>query len=239
MQNINERPICHRAEDLVTYLYSEASPAEARDFSAHMKQCDACRGEFTLFNQVHASIANWRNEALGTATVSLTSPIAPSAASSTSFVQHERKLSAWASLREFFSVSPLWLRGATAFAGLLFCVLLVFAVSRFWQQPVEVVRTGNSEKIYTQQQLENEVQKQVAAAVAARDQQNAASAKNSPVVAKGEQKYLTQPSSIRTRPKTRQPRLTDAERIQLAADLGLIPGRDEELPFVFPEEPNQ
>ena len=47
----------------------------------------------------------------------------------------------------------------------------------------------------------------------------------------------------RSRPKT-QPanKLTREEREQLAADLGLIPGRDEEPPFVLPEgeeEPNQ
>ena len=238
MRNINERPVCHRAEDLVTYLYGEANQAEARDFAAHMKQCDACRGEFALFNQVHKSIANWRNEALGTVTVPVTAPIAQSAASPTPFVQHERKLSAWASLREFFTVSPLWLRGATAFAGLLLCALLVFAVSRFWQKPVEMVRDVSSGKTYTQKELEDEVQKQVAAAVAARDQQNAA-IRDSTVAVKGEQKPSTQPSSTRSRQKARQPRLTDEERIQLAADLGLIPGRDDELPFVFPEEPNQ
>lgn len=239
MQNINERPVCHRAEDLVTYLYNEASESEARDFSAHMEQCDACRGEFTLFNQVHESIATWRSEALGTATVPVAAPVPQSLADATPFVQHERKLSAWASLREFFSVSPLWLRGATAFAGLLLCALLVFAVSRFSQKPLEVVSNGSSEKTYTQQELETEVHKQVAAAVAARDQQNAARRPDSTVAVKGEQGPSTHPSSNRTRQKTRQPRLTNEERIQLAADLGLIPGRDEELPFVLPEEPNQ
>jgi hypothetical protein len=33
--------------------------------------------------------------------------------------------------------------------------------------------------------------------------------------------------------------LTQEERVQLAADLGLISGREEELPFVLPEEPEQ
>ena len=64
MQKINERPVCHRAEDLVTYLYGEATAEDARDFSAHLQQCDACRAEFTVFHQVHDSIVTWRNEAL-------------------------------------------------------------------------------------------------------------------------------------------------------------------------------
>jgi len=33
--------------------------------------------------------------------------------------------------------------------------------------------------------------------------------------------------------------LTREERVQLAADLGLIQGREEETPFVLPDEPNQ
>ena len=75
------------------------------------------------------------------------------------FVQHERKLSALAALREFFSVSPLWLRGATAFAGLLLCALIVFAVSRTWQQPVMTAR--DDDKKYTEAQFQEAVRKQV------------------------------------------------------------------------------
>src|ERR1041385_1320817 len=111
----NERPICHRAEDLVTYLYGESSAEEACDFTAHMQQCDACRGEFNVFNQVHESIVTWRNETLG----SIASP-APAREDvgvvTTPIVQHGRRLPALAAFREFFAVSPLWLRGATAFA---------------------------------------------------------------------------------------------------------------------------
>ena len=65
MQDLNRRPVCHRAEDLVTYLYGEASESDARDFRAHLQQCDACRGEFAAFGQMHESIVVWRNEALG------------------------------------------------------------------------------------------------------------------------------------------------------------------------------
>ena len=67
MKEINERPVCHRAEDLVTYLYHEANEAEARDFANHAEACDACRAELAVFKQVHESISLWRNEALGSA----------------------------------------------------------------------------------------------------------------------------------------------------------------------------
>jgi hypothetical protein len=233
MQNINQRPLCHRAEDLVTYLYGEATAEEARDFSAHMRQCDACRAEFTVFNQVHNSIVTWRNEAIGApspASVGATNPAVVMGA----FVQHERKLSALAALREFFSVSPLWLRGATAFAGLLLCALIVFAISRPWQQPV---MTASDDKKYTDAQFQQAVQKQV--------EQIAKSSETRPEPARtrnDEAQPRVRIIARRSRPKT-QPanKLTRAEREQLAADLGLIPGREEELPFVLPEgeEPNE
>src|ERR1051325_10850247 len=107
MRDTRERPVCHRAEDLVSYLYGEASASEALDFRTHLQQCDACRSEFAVFNQVHDSIQLWRDEALGAsyAPVAITAP----AIEATPFVRHERKLSALAALREFFTVAPLWL----------------------------------------------------------------------------------------------------------------------------------
>ena len=234
MQNINERPICHRAEDLVTYLYGEATAEEARDFSAHMQQCDACRAEFTVFHQVHDSIVAWRSEALG-ATPALAGAT-NSVVATAEFVPEGRRLSALAALREFFSVSPLWLRGATAFAGLLLCALIVFAVSRTWQQPVMTARDDG--KKYTEEQFQQALREQI--------EQIAKSSAVKPdtvVTPNDDVQPRVQLTARRApRPKT-QPvnKLTREEREQLAADLGLIPGREEELPFVLPEgeEPNQ
>jgi hypothetical protein len=231
MQKINERPVCHRAEDLVTYLYGEATAEEADDFSAHMQQCDACRAEFNVFHQVHDSIVSWRNEALGSV-VQAPRVSANAVVATERFVQHERKLSALAALREFFSISPLWLRGATAFAGLLLCALIVFAISRAWQQPVRTA-TGD-EKKYTEQQFRQEVQKQVEQ-IAKSSQEK----RESVVAPNDEPQPRPLVATRRTRPRTQPNKMTREEREQLAADLGLIPGHEEELPFVLPEEPNQ
>ena len=234
MQKMNERPVCHRAEDLVTHLYGEANAEEARDFSAHMQQCDACRAEFTVFHQVHDSIVTWRNEALGATPVSAsaTIPVAATAA----FVQHERKLSALAALREFFSVSPLWLRGATAFTGLLLCALIVFAVSRTWQQPVMTAR--DDDKKYTEEQFQQAVRKQVEQIAKSSEEKREQVIKPANDDVQPQTQFATRRSRPRTQPSNR---LTREEREQLAADLGLIPRREEELPFVLPEgeEPNQ
>jgi len=235
MQNVNERPMCHRAEDLVTYLYGEATAEEARDFASHMRQCDACRAEFNVFNQVHESIVTWRNEAIG----SIASP-APSPEDvrivSAEIVQHGRRLPALAALREFFSVSPLWLRGATAFAGLLLCALLIFTASRMWRQPAA---NGNEAK-YTQQQLREEVEKQVAERIAKSKQIDGQNSTPAKVNETAEREPLTQVAAHPNRSRTQaRNRLTREERVQLAADLGLIQAREEEAPFVLPEQPDQ
>jgi hypothetical protein len=244
MRTMNERPVCHRSEDLVTYLYNEASAAEAQDFANHVETCEACRAEFAVFSQVHESILLWRNEALGSAF----SP-APQAApvlveatkDSRQFVRHARRLPALAALREFFNVSPLWLRGATAFAALLLCVLAVFVVSRSWREPVPVANNSGEQKIYTETQLKNEVAKQVDKQVSdfkrseTQTRANASGEKASRRQAPSQSEL----ASFRVKPRS-QRGLTRAEREQLAADLRLTPGRDEEeLPFVFPDEPNQ
>jgi len=231
MQNINERPVCHRAEDLVTYLYGEATAEEARDFSAHMQQCDACRAEFTVFNQVHDSIVTWRNKAIGS--VAVQPQVSATSFASTEFVQ--RELSGLAALREFFSVSPLWLRGATAFAGLLLCALVVFAISRAWQQPTPL---ANSDKKYSEQEFQQAVQKEVATQIAQSTEEKREATVTPDVGNQPRVQVATRRSRVKTQPANK---LTREEREQLAADLGLIPRREEELPFVLPdgEEPNQ
>ncbi len=235
MQNRNARPICHRAEDLVTYLYGEATAEEAHDFAAHMQQCDACRAEFKVFNQVHESIVTWRNQALGS--IAAHAPAREDArVVSAAIVQHGRRLPALAALREFFSVSPLWLRGATALAGLLLCALLIFAAGRLWRQPTT---NGSDVAKYSEEQFQQAVEKQVAVRVAKLNQTEAQNSTPPKVKETPGQEPPTQVAVHPNRTHTQRNRLTRDERVQLAADLGLIQGREDELPFVLPDQPNQ
>jgi hypothetical protein len=237
MSKINERPVCHRAEDLVTYLYGEANEIDAGDFAGHLQQCDACRKEFDVFRQVHDSILDWRNEALGSAFNPAAVSIA-GAIDSTQFVRLERRLTALAAMREFFSVSPLWLRAATAFAALLLCVLGVLTISRSWNRPVQTV-AQNTEAKYSKQQLDQEVQRQISEMLARTRDGNlpkrTEGSKPSKTGETGNRLALNRPL-----PKTPRPRgLNRREREQLAADLRLIPRDEDELPFVLSDEPNQ
>ncbi|MDX6531493.1 MAG: hypothetical protein QOH41_3783 [Blastocatellia bacterium] len=237
MPNFNERPACHRAEDLVTYLYGEANELDARDFAGHLQQCEACRSELGVFRQVHDSILVWRNEALG-------SSFSPAAASvetldSHRFAQHERKLTGLAALREFFSVSPLWLRAATGFAALLLCVLGGLVISRSWNQPTPIARNENDAK-YSQQQLDQEVRKQVDQRLAELGGQQTLPRAPERVTPVKPQDTRTRVAVNRLQPNSPRPRgLSRQEREQLAKDLRLIPRDEDELPFGLADEPNQ
>ena len=238
MQDMNPRPLCHRADDLVTYLYGEASAADAADFQNHLQHCDACRSEFAVFNQVHESIMLWRNDALG-ASFNPAVAAAEAAVDSAQFVKHERTLSALAALREFFTVSPLWLRGATAFAALLLCALVLFTVSRTWQrQPPAAIAKSGGEKVFTKSELEVEVARQVKIQTEKIQQQKVTEQANTATAPRPSQR--TEVAAVRTPTKPRVKGLTREERVQLAADLRLIPGTEEEEPlFELPEQPNQ
>ena len=243
MQNMNEKPVCHRAEDLVTYLYGEASAADARDFAGHLQRCDACRAEFGVFKQVHESVALWRNEALG-ATFSPSSQ-AETVLAMPDSSQPERKLSALAALREFFSVSPLWLRSVTACAAVLLCVLAIMAISRSWNKPAQVAKSSAEEKRYTETEFNTEVAKKV-------DEFKQSQTSSPPQTNVAVNSPRVNPSSNQSSPRRhlastsvasrsqRTPRLTQQEREQLAADLRLIPGMDDaELPLGLTNEPKQ
>jgi len=238
---MNERPVCHRSEDLVTYLYNEASAAEAQDFAGHVETCEACRAEFAVFSQVHESILLWRNDALGSA-FSPAAQAAPVLAEATTdsrqFVRPERRLPALAALREFFSVSPLWLRGATAMAVVLLCVLAVLTVSRLSQRPNQVAN-NNSNLKYSQRDFDQAVQKVIDEQLAKFNRENSPKkSETTKTVKSRSSENVVRLATNRAQPRARG--LTRAEREQLLADLRLTPGRDdEELPFVFSDEPNQ
>ena len=244
MKEINERPVCHRAEDLVTYLYDEANQAEARDFANHAEACDACRAELAVFKQVHESISLWRNQTLGSAfnTAVLPAPAVTEAGPiSIQPVQPERRLAALSALRKFFSVSPLWLRAATAFVALMFCVLAVLAISRSWSKPAPLVGNQPKNDAYSKEQFDTAVASEVKRLLDERNSRNpsASSNSNTTTVKSRETSRQSQVAVNRTQPRVHLRGLSRQERVQLAADLRLIPRDEDELPFVFSEEPNQ
>jgi len=197
---------CERADDLVSVLYGEATEREQREFEVHLKQCAGCRAEFAAFAQVRESIGEWRDEALS------------GFVSSPAVVPQRR--SATAALRQFFGLSPLWMKAALGFAVVVFCLLLALAVSRLQThgevpQVATTTSSGNPDAVYTK----DEVARMVQEALAKQERERPAVAPKPIVVESPQRKDATVAKSHV--PPSRRP-FSRAERDQLAADLRLL-----------------
>jgi hypothetical protein len=224
MKEIDHSSTCERADDLVSVLYGEAGERERRDFELHMQQCGNCRAEFTAFAQVRESIGEWRDEALsGFVSAHAALEAVPV------------KKSALAALRQFFDLSPLWLKGAVGFAAVVFCVLAALAVVRLktGDGPMQVA-TGNPDAVYTKQDLDRAVQEALAkqqprvveAGSSERDR-GVAPAPDIVVQSPKSQSPAPKRSNVaRSEPRARRP-FSKAERDQLAADLRLLSSDDD------------
>lgn len=143
---------CARAEDLVTYLYNEATQMEAKDFEAHVRQCASCRTELSAFGDVREAVGEWRQQSLG----SLASPAfeANAARAYASVVAPARRRSGLAALREFFALSPVWMRAATALVAVAFCALAAIAIAYFVRQPQTMIVEKPVKAGYSEEEVE-------------------------------------------------------------------------------------
>jgi hypothetical protein len=229
MKEITNSNICERADDLVAFLYGELSEIDARRFERHLHQCAACETEFATFGQIRESIVAWRDESLG---VLRSSEIPESAVVSELVGRPEVhvKSSALAALREFFNLSPMWLKGATALASVLFCVCAALAIAYLRNGPSPIVRMDNG-KIYGAEDFKKEVAKQV------QEQLDAAQSKKEPQ----NEIVIAVPNALNQAPKrvnqsrstdpiARNPRrpFTRRESQELATDLRLVTARDDD-----------
>jgi len=210
MNERNNSPECERTPDLMAFLYNEASHDEARDFQLHLQQCSSCRAEAASFGVVRESITAWRDEAL-------------SGFVSTPVLTKPKTKSARTALRQFFDLSPLWLKGATAFAAVTLCVLAGFAIVKRDNNHASFTQT-NPAPVYTAQDVERLVNE--ALAKQKQTAQPAVETHSDSIVAVNAQK----PKNSRTATagplaKIRRP-LSRAEREQLAAELRLLSTND-------------
>ncbi|HVF51837.1 MAG TPA: hypothetical protein VNA19_17265 [Pyrinomonadaceae bacterium] len=140
---------CERGEDLVAYMYGEAGPEDAGIFRSHLSECAVCREEFEAFGGVREAVGAWRAEALAfTPSLAQDKAVAPPVAVS----RHAagRKRSASAALREFFALSPLWLRAGALAASLLICALASLTLARTeirWDANGIAFQTGVGERV--------------------------------------------------------------------------------------------
>ena len=223
-------PVCERGNELIAFLYAEADDAYQGDFEHHMQHCGACKSAFAAFKGIRESVIAWRQESVGVVlsrSVVAETEVNPMILSCFG----SRKPSALAAIREFFALSPLWMKGAVAFASVLFCLFAVLATARLREAPKGSF--GPNSGLYTSQEV-NAMSEQLAQKrfeeLEATLAQPAVAPNKTPrrnslsQLTNGSREVAYNPS-----PKTRRP-LTRAEREQLAADLRLIsPGDDADL----------
>jgi anti-sigma factor RsiW len=154
---------CERAEQLVAYIYGESSPVEDADFRRHLAACAVCGEELASFETVRDGLGEWREEVMRSIpALNVAERIAPLAAAASEVDTHasrttharRRKRSASAALREFFSLSPMWLRFATATAVLVFCALAGLTIARTevrWDSNGFAFNTGVKERVVEKQ----------------------------------------------------------------------------------------
>lgn len=182
-------PACERAEELVAYLYDEADADGRRRFELHAGDCASCREELTAFGGVRRAVAAWRAEALTDApAVASSAAHAAHAATSAANAAHEvvagarRKPSAVAALREFFALSPAWLRASAASACVAVVALAALTLARAevsWGEGGLAVRFGAEGRVverrvevpapaegFTREQVEEIANARVASALA-------------------------------------------------------------------------
>ena len=221
MKDTLNNSTCDRTDDLISFLYGEP---DAKDFNQHLQACKSCQDEFDSLGRVRESIALWKTEAFSAPRVE----IAPVPV---------RRRSAVAALREFFSLSPLWMKGAVSFAALVFCAMAILLVNRTSPAPPPI-SNSNSAKY-----SEEEMRAAVAKALDAQAKEFAATtAANNPQEVRPAQAPIknrqVSPANRAGQWASHKP-LSRSERQQLASDLRLLSSREEDTLNLIGDRINQ
>jgi hypothetical protein len=108
MADSNKSPGCEMHEVLVSHLYSETTPEESSLIQAHLNSCSVCADELAAFERVRGMLQTWQVSELP----------------EVSIVTKQDKGRSTAKLREFFTMTPFWLR---AIGGLSIAMLVLAA----------------------------------------------------------------------------------------------------------------
>jgi len=218
MNEIQNSPGCERASELIAFLYGEADEHEVRDFRLHLQQCGGCREEVASFGDVRQSITAWRDEALAGFV-------------STPLTAQPRTKSALAALRQFFDLSPLWLKGATALAAVTFCVLAGLALFRSNHNEV-------STKVYTEQDIDRIVKEALVQQARLQLPVQTPSPENITLNSPKPKPKSSRASSPTQFARSQRP-LSKQEREQLAAELRLLSSDDDATLHLLGDRINQ
>ncbi len=130
INNNHKNSACGFSDELVSYLYDEATDIEKTIFKAHLDNCSICADELSSFSGVHFSINDWKQKEF----VSLKTPIID-----IPYQKHEKptievsgiKVSWLSGLRDLFALSPrAWSMTTASVVVLAVCVgIALFVVN--------------------------------------------------------------------------------------------------------------
>ncbi len=229
MNRLPDAPVCERGSDLISFLYGEIDEHSARDFEQdfeqHLMNCAECESALGAFKQVRSAVVAWRQESLGGATAN-----SVSVSTAVDRASGLGKPSAIAAVRQFFDLSPLWMKGSIAFASVLFCLFSVLALAHLFENPKPVVAAD--EKLYSADELKAKIEDALKSAPQVRQAQNPATRPTTDANNNQQDRIQRRPDKqpserVAANPKVRRGPLTKSEREQLAADLRLIAPQDE------------
>jgi hypothetical protein len=183
-----------------------------------LQQCNRCREEVASFGDVRESITAWRDEALAGFV-------------STPVTAQPKTKSALAALRQFFDLSPLWLKGATALAAVTFCVLAGWALFKSNNQVI----SKNPDAVYTQQDVNQAVKEALAQQARVQPPVETPSPEK---VAVNSPKPKSKRSQAIQSARSQRP-LSKEEREQLAAELRLLSSDDDSTLHLLGDRINQ
>lgn len=215
---------CGRETDLISCLYGELNEVETLAFQRHLNECANCTSELASLGDVRESVVAWRNESIGNIGV----PVQVSGSSPTRAAQAGP--SAIAALREFFSLSPLWLKGVVAFAAVLFFVFGGLALARLGtQRPIASVSPASA-PVQSQQQfnalVDQRVQEELSRIKTLQEQQSKDLLAGDKVPQAPLKRVVNRGSGVSFTQSARRP-LSKTEREQLAADLRLVSSKSD------------
>lgn len=208
--------ICERGDDLISFLYQELDEREVLTFEQHLAGCASCSRERSSFSEIRNGVIAWRDQSLGIIDQR------PGLAFS-----YAEKPSALAAIRQFFALSPLWLKASVAFASVLLFAAVAFLVLSLKARPAASL--ASTDKVYSEADLKAKVEAGIQARLKELNPQEDA-AKEEPL----RPPFLVQQlkpkvKSLGAYARTRRAPLTEYERQQLAADLRLILPSEDDL----------
>ena len=211
MEQRIETSICERCDDLISFLYDELGDREVRHFEQHLASCDSCRTQLEGFREVRSNVVAWRDQSLGMA-------VLPGRANLG--IRQTEKPSALTAIRQFLTLSPLWLKGAVTLASILFFAVIAFLVMSLNSKPAAPQAGRN--KLYSEEEMRARVEAGIQERLHELNSRKDDFVKEPPVPPVAVDIQKPKSRTVRFVAKTRRAPLSKSERQQLAVDLGLI-----------------